>query len=40
MRHAVAAVVERLDGGRTEHHEVVIPPRLVARGTSGPAPQG
>jgi DNA-binding LacI/PurR family transcriptional regulator len=40
MRHAVAAVVERLDGGRTEHREVVVRPRLVVRGTSGPAPQG
>jgi len=39
MRHAVAAVVERLDGGRTEHREVVVPPRLVTRGTSGPTPQ-
>jgi DNA-binding LacI/PurR family transcriptional regulator len=36
MRHAVAAVVERLDGGRTEHREVVVPPRLVVRGTTGP----
>jgi DNA-binding LacI/PurR family transcriptional regulator len=40
MRHAVAAVVERLDGGRTEHREVVVAPRLVVRGTSGPASQG
>ena len=38
MRHAVAAVVERLDGGRTEHREVVVPPRLVVRGTTGPPP--
>ncbi|RBY83880.1 LacI family transcriptional regulator [Geodermatophilus sp. TF02-6] len=37
VRHAVAAVVERLDGGRTEHREVVVPPRLVVRGTTGPA---
>jgi DNA-binding LacI/PurR family transcriptional regulator len=35
MRHAVAAVVERLDGDRTEHREVVIAPRLVVRGTTG-----
>ena len=34
--HAVAAVVERLDGGRTERREVVVPPRLVVRGTTGP----
>ena len=36
--HAVAAVIERLDGGRTEHREVVVPPRLVVRGTTGPPP--
>ena len=40
MRHAVAAVVERLDGGRTERREVVVPPRLVVRGTTGPPPGG
>ncbi|MFD2091045.1 LacI family DNA-binding transcriptional regulator [Blastococcus deserti] len=38
MQHAVAAVVERLDGGRTGHREVVVPPRLVVRGTTGPPP--
>ncbi|WP_405609116.1 LacI family DNA-binding transcriptional regulator [Streptomyces sp. NBC_00076] len=37
-RHAVAAAVERLDEGRTEPREVVLTPRLVARGTTaGPA---
>ena len=36
--HAVAAVVERLDGGRTEHREVVVAPKLVMRGTTGPSP--
>jgi DNA-binding LacI/PurR family transcriptional regulator len=36
--HAVAAVVERLDGGRTEHREVVVAPELVVRGTTGPPP--
>jgi DNA-binding LacI/PurR family transcriptional regulator len=35
---AVAAVVERLDGGRTRHREVVVPPQLVVRGTTGPPP--
>jgi DNA-binding LacI/PurR family transcriptional regulator len=35
-RLAVAAVVERLDGGRTEAREVVVPPHLVVRGTTGP----
>jgi DNA-binding LacI/PurR family transcriptional regulator len=34
--HAVAAVVERLDGGRTTHREVVLPPHLVVRDTTGP----
>ncbi|MGY1731683.1 LacI family DNA-binding transcriptional regulator [Geodermatophilus sp. SYSU D01045] len=38
VRHAVAAVVERLDGGRTEHREVVVPPRLVVRGTTAAPP--
>jgi DNA-binding LacI/PurR family transcriptional regulator len=33
---AVAALVERLDGGRTTHREVVLPARLVVRGTTGP----
>jgi len=34
--HAVAAVVERVDGGRTEHREVVLPPVLIVRGTTAP----
>jgi DNA-binding LacI/PurR family transcriptional regulator len=36
-QHAVAAALERLDRGRTERREVVIAPRLVVRGTTGPA---
>jgi DNA-binding LacI/PurR family transcriptional regulator len=36
--HAVAAVVERLDGGRTSHREVVLPPRLVVRSTTAQPP--
>jgi DNA-binding LacI/PurR family transcriptional regulator len=36
-RHAVAAAVERLDQGRTAPREVVVAPRLVVRGTTGPA---
>jgi DNA-binding LacI/PurR family transcriptional regulator len=32
--HAVAAAVERLDGGRVRAREVVLPPRLVVRGTT------
>ena len=35
--HAVAALVERLDGGRTGHREVVLPPHLVVRTSTGPA---
>jgi DNA-binding LacI/PurR family transcriptional regulator len=34
--HAVAAAVERLDGGRTTPREVVLAPHLVVRGTTGP----
>jgi DNA-binding LacI/PurR family transcriptional regulator len=34
--NAVAASVERLDGGRTQRRQVVLPPRLVVRGTTGP----
>jgi DNA-binding LacI/PurR family transcriptional regulator len=33
---AVAAVLERLDGGRTERREVVLEPRLVVRRTTAP----
>ncbi|WP_240437004.1 LacI family DNA-binding transcriptional regulator [Streptomyces sporangiiformans] len=33
-RHAVAAGVERLDAGRTEPQEVVLPPRLVVRAST------
>ena len=36
--HALAAAVERLDGGRVRPREVVLPPRLVVRGTTGPPP--
>ena len=38
--HAVAAVIERLDGGRTGHREVVVRPQLMVRGTTGPPPEG
>jgi DNA-binding LacI/PurR family transcriptional regulator len=34
--HAVTAIVERLDGGRTTHREVVLPPHLVVRTTTAP----
>jgi DNA-binding LacI/PurR family transcriptional regulator len=34
--HAVAAAVERLDGGRSVAREVVLTPRLVVRRTVGP----
>ncbi|MEV0476713.1 substrate-binding domain-containing protein, partial [Streptomyces prunicolor] len=33
-RHAVTAAVERLDEGRTAAREVVLPPRLVVRGST------
>jgi DNA-binding LacI/PurR family transcriptional regulator len=33
--HAVAASVERLDGGRTQRRQVILAPRLVVRGTTG-----
>ena len=36
--HAMAAVVERLDGGRTGHREVVVRPQLRVRGTTGVPP--
>jgi DNA-binding LacI/PurR family transcriptional regulator len=36
-RLAVAAAVERLDSGRTAPRESVLPPRLVVRGSTGPA---
>jgi DNA-binding LacI/PurR family transcriptional regulator len=35
---AVASAVERLDGGRVEDRRVVLRPRLVVRGTTGPPP--
>jgi len=38
-QQAVAAVVERLDGGRKEPRALVLPSRLVVRGTTGP-PRG
>ncbi len=34
--HAIALLVERLDGTRTEHREVVLPPYLVIRSTTAP----
>lgn len=36
--HAVTAVIERLDNRRADHREVVVTPRLVIRGTTGPPP--
>jgi DNA-binding LacI/PurR family transcriptional regulator len=36
--HAMAAVIERLDGGRSEPHEVVVRPQLKVRGTTGSPP--
>lgn len=34
--HAVAAIVERLDGDRADHREVVLPPYLAVRSTTAP----
>ena len=34
--HAVSAVIQRLNNGRTNHCEVVVHPRLVVRGTTRP----
>ncbi|WP_243788309.1 substrate-binding domain-containing protein [Saccharopolyspora gloriosae] len=34
--HAVAAAVERLDGGREEPRSLVVPPRPVVRSTTAP----
>jgi DNA-binding LacI/PurR family transcriptional regulator len=34
--HAVRALIERLEEGRSEDREVVVPPRLVVRGTTRP----
>ncbi|MBO8191582.1 substrate-binding domain-containing protein [Streptomyces oryzae] len=43
-RRAIAAAVERLGQGRTEPREIVLPPHLVARTTTGratvPGPAG
>ena len=33
---AVTLLAERLDAGRTEPREVVLPPRLIVRGSTGP----
>jgi DNA-binding LacI/PurR family transcriptional regulator len=35
---AIALTIERLEGGRTAAREVVPPPALVVRGTTGPPP--
>jgi DNA-binding LacI/PurR family transcriptional regulator len=37
--HAVRALIEKLEDGRVEDREVVVPPRLVIRGTAR-APHG
>ena len=36
--HAIAALIERLDDGRTEQREVVVRPELKVRETTGPPP--
>jgi DNA-binding LacI/PurR family transcriptional regulator len=37
--HAVRFAVERLEGEGVEPREAVLEPKLVVRGTSGPAPE-
>lgn len=37
--HAIAAAVGRLEGGSAGSHDLVLAPRLVVRGTTGPAPR-
>ncbi|WP_037080981.1 LacI family DNA-binding transcriptional regulator [Pseudonocardia spinosispora] len=34
--HAISLLMQRLDGSRTEHREVVLPPALVVRRTTAP----
>jgi DNA-binding LacI/PurR family transcriptional regulator len=36
---AVAALLERLERGRTRQRRVVLAPTLVVRGTTGPPPR-
>ena len=36
--YAITALIDRLDNGRTDHLDVVVSPRLVVRGTTGPPP--
>jgi DNA-binding LacI/PurR family transcriptional regulator len=38
--HAIAAAVGRLEAGTRGSHDFVLAPRLVVRGTTGPAPTG
>jgi LacI family transcriptional regulator len=35
-RLSVDAAIERLDGGRTERREIVLPASLIVRGSTGP----
>jgi LacI family transcriptional regulator len=36
-RVAVETALERLDGGRATRREVLLPPKLIVRGSTGPA---
>jgi DNA-binding LacI/PurR family transcriptional regulator len=38
--HAVQAVVERLDSGRTTPRDIVLEPQLITRTTTGPVAGG
>jgi DNA-binding LacI/PurR family transcriptional regulator len=37
-RLAVARAIDRIEGSASTHRDVVVPPRLVVRGTTGPPP--
>jgi DNA-binding LacI/PurR family transcriptional regulator len=36
--HAIAALIERLEDNRSEQRNIVVPPHLIVRGTTGPPP--
>jgi DNA-binding LacI/PurR family transcriptional regulator len=38
-QHAIATLMQRLEGDRTEHREIILRPRLTIRGTTAAPPQ-
>jgi DNA-binding LacI/PurR family transcriptional regulator len=38
-QHAIATLMQRLEGDRTEHREIILAPRLTIRGTTAAPPQ-